>query len=104
MNLRDACAIFKQRNESSFDIAAQTVVDLATSSLSEDEIAELAIAVSESGEKLEVPPSLFPLADVPSTGGPASLSTLLCPLLIAAAGIRVPKLSATGSTAGAIDT
>ena len=42
-------------------------------------------------------------ADVASTGGPTSLSTLLCPLYLCAAGVRVPKLGVPGRPAGGID-
>jgi thymidine phosphorylase len=42
-------------------------------------------------------------ADVASTGGPSSLSTLLCPLFLRAAGLEVPKLGVPGRPAGGID-
>lgn len=42
-------------------------------------------------------------ADIASTGGPFSLSTLLCPLILAAAGYYVPKLGVPGRPAGGID-
>lgn len=42
-------------------------------------------------------------ADVASTGGPTSLTTLLCPLYLRAFGHRVPKLGVPGRPAGGID-
>lgn len=42
-------------------------------------------------------------ADVASTGGPSSLSTLLCPLYLRAAGLLVPKLAVPGRPAGGVD-
>lgn len=106
MTFAEACRIFKNKHLSQFSEASEAVVAHSQSErrLSVEASADLALAIAESGEKVMVPNSLHPLADCPSTGGPSSLTTLLCPLLIASVGIRVPKLSATGSTAGGIDT
>lgn len=41
--------------------------------------------------------------DIASTGGPSSLSTLLCPLYLRALGYIVPKLGIPGRPAGGID-
>jgi len=60
-------------------------------------------ALVESGEKWEWPDDITPTCDVPSTGGPSSLTTLLCPYLLAANGCYVPKLSVPGTIAGALD-
>lgn len=42
-------------------------------------------------------------ADVASSGGPSSLSTLLCPLFLRVAGFCVPKLAVPGRPAGGVD-
>ena len=42
-------------------------------------------------------------ADVASTGGPASLSTLLCPLFLRTLGWKIPKLGVPGRPAGGLD-
>ncbi len=42
-------------------------------------------------------------ADVASTGGPSSLSTLVCPLFLRAFGYCVPKVGVAGRPAGGID-
>jgi thymidine phosphorylase len=64
-------------------------------------IASLAQAMAASGEML--PNSSSKTADVPSTGGPASLSTLLCPLFLKTLGWKVPKLGVPGRPAGGLD-
>lgn len=68
-----------------------------------DAIAALAEALAASGEIWSWPAALRPLCDVPSTGGPSSLTTLLCPYILAACGCFVPKVSVPGSMAGALD-
>ena len=70
--------------------------------LSDDCVARLAMRLAHSGEILNHQISGI-FADVPSTGGPSSLSTLLCPLELAAAGAIVPKLGVPGRPAGGID-
>lgn len=63
-------------------------------------VAELALALARSGriEKFSTN-----AADVASTGGPTSLTTLLCPLFLVTAGYDVPKLTVRGRPAGGID-
>lgn len=70
--------------------------------LSDETVAYLAAKLSQSGFVLEHLGSRI-TADVPSTGGPSSLSTLLCPLQLASAGAAVPKLGVPGRPAGGID-
>lgn len=64
-------------------------------------IAELALAMAASGKTVRA--SCPNTADVPSTGGPTSLSTLLCPLFLRALGWTVPKLGVPGRPAGGLD-
>lgn len=66
----------------------------------EEDIAALARDLAASGEMLS---DLHNAADVASTGGPASLSTLLCPLFLRAYGWSVPKLGVPGRPAGGLD-
>jgi pyrimidine-nucleoside phosphorylase len=68
-----------------------------------DAIAALARALAASGAIWSWPSDFQPLCDVPSTGGPASLTTLICPYILAACGCFVPKVSVRGSIAGALD-
>ena len=105
MKFAEAVEVFRTKNRKSFHIAAEAVLKHVRSfGLSVEETAVLAVSIANSGEKISLKPRGGPYADVPSTGGPGSLSTLLCPLLIASRGVSVPKISASGSIAGAIDT
>ncbi len=65
------------------------------------ELAQLARGLAASGDML--PPSDRLSSDVASTGGPSSLSTLLCPLQLVTLGFEVPKLGVEGRPAGGID-
>lgn len=67
-----------------------------------DEIAYLAKGLAFSGNVIKQS-SYGPFYDIPSTGGPSSLSTLLTPLIISAFGEKVLKLSVPGRPAGGID-
>lgn len=103
MDFAEACQAYRLEERARFNEASDAIITAAARGLTYDQAAHLAECISESGDKVDIPTKLGPLADSPSTGGPASLSTLLCPLLIASERIKVPKLSATGSIAGAID-
>lgn len=69
---------------------------------SEEVAIELAEKYVNSGEIFS-PPSGSITADVASTGGPSSLTTLLIPLFLSASGLYVPKLGVPGRPAGGID-
>lgn len=66
-----------------------------------EDVCNLAQALAQSGIMLDWQSSR--VADIPSTGGPFSLSTLLCPIILAASGCYVPKLGVPGRPAGGID-
>ncbi len=79
---------------------ARWVQDASHGSVSDEWIGDLAQTMAASGQNLM---RRTGTADVPSTGGPASLSTLLCPLFLRAAGFTVPKLGIPGRPAGGLD-
>lgn len=75
---------------------------VASNLASLDDVALLATALARSGV-MRPSSSANPTADVASTGGPSSLSTLLSPLYLRAMGCCVPKLGVAGRPAGGID-
>lgn len=83
--------------------ALHPLVDWARANAATPEaVALLAKHLAESGEQLTWPESTATV-DLASTGGPGSLSTLLVPLALCAAGLTVVKLAVPGRPAGAID-
>jgi thymidine phosphorylase len=66
-----------------------------------ESIACLAAVIASSGKLLNFEPQL--VADVASTGGPSSLSTLLAPLYLRVGGAVVPCLGVPGRPAGGVD-
>ena len=65
------------------------------------EVASLSQRLAFTGSTL--PSGANTTADVPSTGGPSSLSTLICPLFLRWKGFTVPKLAVPGRPAGGVD-
>ncbi len=63
------------------------------------EIAELTSVLAKSGSTLSFDKQT---ADIPSTGGPSSLSTIICPLILKEF-FSIPKLGIVGRPAGGID-
>lgn len=89
--------------DSTTEIMDELISIASNGRLQDDDIAKLAILLADSGEKLEFRnPAIT--ADIPSTGGPSSLSTLICPLILRVLGFSVPKLGIVGRPAGGIDT
>ena len=85
------------------DDAMRAVIDRArTSRITDDDIAYLATTLGRSGSVLWIPDGQS-AADLASTGGPTSLSTLLGPLYLRAMGCCVPKLGVPGRPAGGVD-
>lgn len=100
MNLKETINIFsKSPTETNM---SQLVECFEQTSVSDDQIAFLAETIANSGERLD-PKDQSITADIPSTGGPSSLSTILCPLFLVQLGYTVPKLNVPGRPAGAID-
>jgi pyrimidine-nucleoside phosphorylase len=66
-----------------------------------EHIVELALRLAASGSQLNL--GNAETVDIASTGGPTSLSTLLCPLMLVATGWQVPKLGVPGRPAGGVD-
>jgi thymidine phosphorylase len=80
--------------------AMTSVADRARGGLGDREVASLARTLADSGIRLE-PDSRA--ADVSSTGGPSSLSTILAPLILAENGMLAVKLGVPGRPAGGLD-
>lgn len=89
-------------NNSSDTEIAGFLSDVAQNNPRDAELAaKLAVVLAESGSKFRRQNA--DTADVASTGGPSSLSTLLCPLFLRVGGLEVPKLGVPGRPAGGID-
>ena len=88
-------------NSSSDGNIALLVRYVSRNGLKLNETASLARKLAETGSSLPAGESVT--ADVPSTGGPSSLSTLICPLFLRLKGFTVPKLGVPGRPAGGID-
>ena len=75
------------------------LISLFENDATEEDILHLTLSIAKNAR--ENPG--FPAVDIPSTGGPGSLSTLLCPLFLSAKGNKVLKLGVPGRPAGGID-
>ena len=84
------------------DDLIQVMARFSYDGVSVEEICELTRCLALSGDQLSFPEGIV-TADIASTGGPASLSTLLCPLFLASGGAWVPKIGVPGRPAGGID-
>lgn len=79
------------------------IIQLARSGeLHDERIAYLACCLAKSGTVLKWPDRAR-WADIASTGGPSSLSTILCPLFLRQMGFQIPKLGVPGRPAGGVD-
>lgn len=84
--------------------AIDVIIDRAKKKgLSVQEIARLATVYASSGESVSFSKYSGSIADIASTGGPSSISTLLCPLYLTYLGATVSKLGVPGRPAGGID-
>jgi pyrimidine-nucleoside phosphorylase len=81
----------------------QRVIDAVIhSQVLDEDLAYLATILGDSGGKRDF--SRFgDTADVASSGGPSSLTTLICPLFLRSLGYCVPKISVPGRPSGGID-
>jgi len=94
--LRD---FLKNKNE----VSALKLIDHARyHQLNDSEIIDLATGLANSGELIKNENDIT-YCDIPSTGGPSSLSTLLCPLFLTVFGGKVLKLAVPGRPAGGVD-
>ena len=93
--------LLKLRNTSDDKDIARLVRHVSRNNLEPHEVASLATKLADSGSSL--PASAKATADIPSTGGSSSLSTLVCPLFLRLKGFVVPKLAVPGRPAGGID-
>lgn len=80
--------------------SAKDVINYFKLRRSNEEIFLLTKVLAYSGATL---PKDEYVVDIPSTGGPSSLSTILCPIYLAASGLKVRKLGVSGRPAGGID-
>ena len=95
-------AILLRLEKSSPDNDITRLIDhVSGNALQLDEVAALAQKLAGTGCSL--PTIQSPSADIASTGGPSSLSTLLCPLFLRLKGFKIPKLAVPGRPAGGID-
>jgi pyrimidine-nucleoside phosphorylase len=95
----DVLNSFNKSPENNFEILVSL---FSKHDVDEDDILRLANILANSGEIINDINGLD-TADIPSTGGPSSLTTLLCPLYLVNIGYTVLKLGIPGRPAGGID-
>ena len=96
---------WNELSKSAKDECCNAIIDTALKRrLSISEVCHLALGLASSGKIWKWNFQDSPILDICSTGGPASLSTLLSPLMAATQGIFLTQLSVPGEIAGAIDT
>ncbi len=78
------------------------LIQYARNGMTYSEIGTLARLYANSGAQFEYP-SQKTISDIPSTGGPSSLSTIIAPLFLKSFGYLVPKLGVPGRPAGGVD-
>ena len=104
MPISESDATFlKQIKFDASDDNLQSIIKLFKTKYPSDPEAAAALATLLAASGKFLAPISSAVADVASTGGPSSLSTLLSPLYLRAAGLLVPKLGVPGRPAGGID-
>jgi thymidine phosphorylase len=108
IDLPEQIDILKRWSELSMSVkdeCCNAIIDIALRRrLSIDEICQLAFGLAMSGKIWKWNFEDSHILDICSTGSPASLSTLLSPLMAATQGVLLTQLSVPGGIAGAIDT
>jgi pyrimidine-nucleoside phosphorylase len=85
------------------DYFEQLITVFSKEKVDEDDILKLAYVLANSGECYVHNEFDLNTIDIPSTGGPSSLTTMLCPLYLVNNGYTVIKLGVPGRPAGGID-
>jgi thymidine phosphorylase len=94
--------LFKNFSVNPIKYADSIISFYSQDNIDPNDILLLAYLLARSGNQLNITGNI-PLADIPSTGGPSSLTTLLCPLYLTLLGYKVIKLGVPGRPSGGID-